>query len=321
MNRLYEFLLKIISLLTGLDRSVILRAFEVYTASDIDYYDTKAGVVWVVNLPKHPLGERLNSTLQTHIASDIHYAPYCELKKRFMERQRWRRMGHACPIDGVNSISTQSQSPPPLNLNFNLTLWRRGCRGKGNRTFRRLGRLKSPAGAESPGPPAEIAPDGVEPPGPQPGITPAGVEFPGPPAEKDANVFRVYQPNSRAPTAIAEALRDAESSDGVEWLCAAVAAALKKDLSTWRSCQAIPMRLRRDGSRSATRLAEAGLQEESLPLSGCVLHPGRGWGVGFRLSQILPFKLGRGRERGIRFLFDTRNESRITNTEYPIPFP
>ncbi len=133
MTRLYEFLLKIISLLIGLDRSVILRAFEVNIASDIDYYDTKAGVVWLVNLPKHPLGERLNSTLQTNIEADIHHAPYCELKKRFLERRRWRRMGQGW---GMHAPSMGLiQSPPPLNLNLNLNfnLWRRGCRGRGNR--------------------------------------------------------------------------------------------------------------------------------------------------------------------------------------------
>jgi hypothetical protein len=107
---LYELPLKLIRLETGLGCAAILRALEVYAAADKVYYDAQAEVVWVVSMPKYQLGERINLTLQKRIEADIRAVPECGLKQRFFEKeQRWA-MGHACPIDGVNSISFQSQS-------------------------------------------------------------------------------------------------------------------------------------------------------------------------------------------------------------------
>ena len=119
-------------------------------------------------------------------------------------------------------------------------------------------------------------------------------------------VFRVHQPDLRVLTPLlAAALQDAEKSDGAEWLCAAIAEAVKKDLRTWRYCETILERWCRDGFRSGTRLAEtssrAGAGEGISPLSksaGFGEGPGEGLGVGhsflFRYAErisLLPSPL------------------------------
>jgi DnaD/phage-associated family protein len=251
---LYELPIKIISLETGLDRSVILRAFEVYTATDKVYYDTKAEVVWVVNMPKYQLGERINSTLQKRIETDIKSAPDCKLKQRFFKQGRWwQQMGHACPIDGVNSISTQSQSQ-------SQSLEGERVQGEGKHGPAPPGPAEiASAGVESPGLPPGITPAGAESPGLPAGIASAGLLSPGPPAGNRTDVFQVYQQNIGVLTPmIAEALRDAEKSDGAEWVCAAIEETVKSNARSWKYCEAILMRWRRDGFHSGTRPVEAG---------------------------------------------------------------
>ncbi len=192
---LYEMPIKLISLETGLDRTVIHRAFEVYTAADKVHYDSDTEVVWVVNMPKYQLGERINVTLQKRIEADIKAVPDCELKIRFLKQERWRQMGHACPIDGVNSISTQSQS-----------------------------QSQSPEEERVQG------------------------------EEKPRNIFRFYEQNIGAITpVIADGLRDAEQSDGEEWVCAAIEEAVKSNARSWKYCEAILSRWRRDGFRVDTK--------------------------------------------------------------------
>ena len=118
------------------------------------------------------------------------------------------------------------QSPPPLNLNLPLNLSKgRGCRGRGNKAFRRQ---KRPL---------------------------VGLSSPGASAGKRADVFQVYQDNIGLLTPmIAEALQDAEKSDGPEWICAAIDEAVKNNARSWKYVQAILERWRRDGFQVDTRL-------------------------------------------------------------------
>ena len=73
------------------------------------------------------------------------------------------------------------------------------------------------------------------------------------------NVFRVYQDNIGVLTPmIAEALQDAERSDGPEWVCAAIDEAVKNNVRTWRYIETILERWRKEGFHSDNRTAEAG---------------------------------------------------------------
>ena len=79
---LYEWAILLLSIETGLDRSKIMRAFEVNIIADIVPCDTKAGGIWTVNLPKCQFEERINPTLRKNIEADIIAVPELALKKR-----------------------------------------------------------------------------------------------------------------------------------------------------------------------------------------------------------------------------------------------
>ena len=69
------------------------------------------------------------------------------------------------------------------------------------------------------------------------------------------DIFRVYHENIGPLTPmIAEALQDAEKSDGPEWICAAIDEAVKNNARSWKYVQAILERWRRDGFQVDTRL-------------------------------------------------------------------
>jgi DnaD/phage-associated family protein len=71
------------------------------------------------------------------------------------------------------------------------------------------------------------------------------------------NVFRVYEQNIGALTPmIAEALRDAEKTDSAAWVCAAIDEAVKNNARSWKYCEAILSRWRKDGFRADTRPVE-----------------------------------------------------------------
>ena len=78
-----------------------------------------------------------------------------------------------------------------------------------------------------------------------------------PPENKAAgppNVFQVYGQNIGAITPmIAEALEDAEKTDGAEWVVAAIEEAVRNNVRSWQYCQAILQRWRKDGFRVDTR--------------------------------------------------------------------
>jgi DnaD/phage-associated family protein len=77
--------------------------------------------------------------------------------------------------------------------------------------------------------------------------------------EKPPNIFRVYQQNIGVLTPmIAEALRDAERSDGPAWVCAAIEEAVRNNHRAWSYCEAILKRWRKDGFQVDTRLVVTG---------------------------------------------------------------
>jgi DnaD/phage-associated family protein len=74
-----------------------------------------------------------------------------------------------------------------------------------------------------------------------------------------ANVFRLYEQNMGALTPmIADSLRDAEASDGAEWVCAAIQEAVKNNRRAWSYCEAILKRWRIEGFRTDTRAVNTG---------------------------------------------------------------
>jgi DnaD/phage-associated family protein len=81
-----------------------------------------------------------------------------------------------------------------------------------------------------------------------------------PPENKAAgppNVFQVYAQNIGAITPmIAEALEDAEKTDGAEWVVAAIDEAVRNNARSWQYCLAILQRWRRDGFRVDNRRKE-----------------------------------------------------------------
>jgi DnaD/phage-associated family protein len=80
--------------------------------------------------------------------------------------------------------------------------------------------------------------------------------------EKPPDIFQVYQQNIGALTPmIAEALREAESSDGPAWVCAAIEEAVRNNHRAWSYCEAILRRWRRDGFQVDTRLVVTGSRQ------------------------------------------------------------
>ena len=71
---------------------------------------------------------------------------------------------------------------------------------------------------------------------------------------KPADIFRIYEQNIGAITPmIAEALRDAERSDGPAWVVAAIEEAVRNNVRAWKYCEAILRRWRKDGFRVDTK--------------------------------------------------------------------
>jgi DnaD/phage-associated family protein len=68
------------------------------------------------------------------------------------------------------------------------------------------------------------------------------------------NIFQAYEQNIGAITPmIAEALQDAEKSDGAEWIIAAIKEAVQNNARSWKYIEAILQRWRRDGFRVDTK--------------------------------------------------------------------
>jgi DnaD/phage-associated family protein len=80
---------------------------------------------------------------------------------------------------------------------------------------------------------------------------------------KPENIFKVYEQNIGAITPmIADALLDAEKSDGRDWVCAAIEEAVNNNVRSWKYCEAILRRWRKDGFRVDTRPRETGSRQE-----------------------------------------------------------
>jgi DNA replication protein len=94
--------------------------------------------------------------------------------------------------------------------------------------------------------------DRPDPPNMLPAIVPTA-------AGQPVDVFEVYRNNVGMVTPlIAEALRDAETSDGAEWVCAAIAEAVQNNVRSWKYIAAILSRWRQDGFRSGVSPQELG---------------------------------------------------------------
>jgi DnaD/phage-associated family protein len=77
--------------------------------------------------------------------------------------------------------------------------------------------------------------------------------------EKPADVFQNYEKNIGVITPmIADALRDAERSDGPDWVCAAIEEAVRNNVRSWKYCEAILRRWRKDGFRVNTKPGATG---------------------------------------------------------------
>jgi hypothetical protein len=79
---LYEIPIRIISFETGLDRSVIQNAFEVFIKADKIKYDFETSVIWVKNM-LHYQGSS-SDLLHRRIKADFKTVPECELKNEFL---------------------------------------------------------------------------------------------------------------------------------------------------------------------------------------------------------------------------------------------
>jgi DnaD/phage-associated family protein len=81
---------------------------------------------------------------------------------------------------------------------------------------------------------------------------------------KPADIFRAYEQNIGAITPmIADALRDAEKSDGPDWIIAAIEEAVRNNARSWNYCESILRRWRRDGFRVDTKPARTGSRQRS----------------------------------------------------------
>ena len=80
--------------------------------------------------------------------------------------------------------------------------------------------------------------------------------------EKPDNVFKVYEQNIGALTPmIADALREAETTDGAVWVVAAIEEAVRSNARSWKYCEAILQRWRRDGFQVDNKTRRTGSRQ------------------------------------------------------------
>jgi hypothetical protein len=79
---LYELPMRIISFETGLDRSLIQSAFEVFIKADKIKYDFETSVIWVKKMLHYQGGS--SPKLVTRIVADIKAVPESEMKQEFI---------------------------------------------------------------------------------------------------------------------------------------------------------------------------------------------------------------------------------------------